>query len=370
MPGRRSRRHITVVPSLPATISVEAARERRRRLGEVQRTEMLWRERFGDYQPTSDIRYEGWSASESARRDYQLRSTALLLAGRVTDTVLNALEERFRADITAATWTAVEDLGYQCLVRRRTRPAGTIGYFVQIECRHPDFVASLFTGIPAEWLGIETIVVYGEPPRPLAELTGEIGGYLRFDQPVHAGHHTVGMTCHHARNFRTLRDYYRTSPQAIETPSPDAQLVAPGDDYRLTQLVEVASDDAVRLAMYHRSRLTRAPKAGRPGEVFDLVETFPHLGHLNRFPSMRIRSPQLRLFGFLNWPPRARFGRPGDSGSWAMDSGAPVWMGMVVAGRPDLGDTYAHCAAALYSVVTAETPAGTGEVQPSSVLRG
>ncbi len=377
---RDRRAPLVVVPPLPATLSLQRAADRRRALSAVDGGEVLWREPYGaweehgaadrDERPRR-MEYGGWSAAEFARRRTQFSSAALLLASRVTDTVLNVLDRRLGFAGQQVRRTVVDDLGYQCLVRRHPRPAGTIGSFVQIECRHPEFLAGLLAEVPQRWLGIETVVVGAEPPRPLGGgLRGEIGGYLQAAWPVWPDANSlVGLTCHHVENFQTVRDYYRTSTDSIETPSPDAQTVIVDGGSAHANVVDAAAGGAVLLAIHHRCALTRAPRPGRAGHVLELVETFPHLGHLNRFPSMRIRSAQRRLFGLLNWPPGATFGRPGDSGSWAVDAAAMAWLGMIVAGRPDLGDTYAHSAEALLHVVQDELNTDNHVLQPRSLVR-
>src|SRR5579859_123780 len=369
-PRRRRRRRIVVVPPVPAAMSLSRARDRHQRITRQDGAISIWRERFDmersdsednrrTQRPTAEFEYPGWSASEYVRRQSQIGSASTLLAARITDTVLNGLEQEFGGDIERASQTAAVDLGYQCIVRH-TGAAGTIGSLVEIECRHPEFVAALLSSVPSNWLGIETVVVYGEPPEPFAG-HGQIGGYLtgftglgQMHGPLTDNGRAVGMTCHHVDRFPPLVDFYRTSPDALETPSPDAQIVQVQDVPGKAAMVYVAFEDAARLIMHHRLRLVRSPRACRYGQVFDIVEAFPLLGKVNRFPSLRIRARQSRLFGVVNWPLSAAFSKPGDSGSWVIDPASMTWIGMVVAGRCDIGDTYAHRAEALYGVISRE----------------
>lgn len=331
---------------MPMRISVESARQRRRNLAES----VSLRESppgFDERRQRDANRGRG-TDNDLLRIDVGQQSVPLSLSARVTDSFLAILADTSDADPDDGSWLA-DEIGYQCIVSPLARP-GTIGYRVEVECLQPEFVASLLQRVPESWHGVETVVRYGEVPSP-AGFAGKMGGVVGFfDSYSSRKVCEFGVTCNHVEKSPVWKSLYHPTPDMRVTSSPDIKLIdidGQGIESRLQ--VSCAENAIIEAAMLHRTRATKAPIAKPDGVVMDLVESFPHLGRINRFPSCRMQTLTRSVMG-LRWP-RSHFSSPGRSGSWVLDPKLRQWLGVIVAGRPASGDAYIHRSAPLLKLI-------------------
>ncbi len=356
---------VVVVPPQPAANSLTQASKRRSKISERIEQTHPWREDWAEREQPRDSRIrrsevEFSSNADVIRLEHQARSAPLLLAARVTDAILNEWDSNFD-ETTRAQGALARDIGYCCTPIRHGRMDGTIGSYVRVETGSPAIVASLLRRVPHDWLAIETMIVHRPRLREF-DSRGQIGGYIETrtmqrNAPYSADH--VGLTCHHVaptyeHYLDAFVDFYRRcdlDAVATDTACPDAKLVQvdalPEDAGRLA----IANPDDVSRSLLNSLLVRRTPGSGSEGLIADEIESFSHLGVINRFPTLRVLPRRRRLFGMLNWPPRASVARAGDSGSWLINAESHLWHGMVVAGRPELGEVYAHRAFPLAAMI-------------------
>lgn len=337
-PNRRQT--ISVVPPVSAGLSVERALQRRAILSDLAGG----RETPPGFEAARPFTERRGDAAEAVRIEIERRSIPLLLAARVTDAVLTILESLWSG--RAFTSRIVDDIAYQCSVRPSDSKRDGIGMRVQIECRQPEFIAQVLRDVSPDYLGIETVVRYGEPPVPLGQ--GVVGGYLDgIAVPPDAGRNFVGMTCHHVElaDEHVLHDFSVPPGPDYATSCPDAKLVLLGQSTVGPEFVNPGTEGAVGQMMRHRHAVTTRPRRRSKGVVLGMMNTFPYQGVLQHFPTLLMHARNWRMLGMTL--PQRPFSKAGDSGSWVVEPVTNSWLGMVIAGDPDTGNVYVNSAEAL-----------------------
>lgn len=365
----------TVVPHSSIDGALLAANERRNLLLRALGGESAWR--FPAEQPPSlferyrEVGPVELNPREASDRSYWLRkeldSTALLLIGRVCDTVTCIV-----LDIAARTGTGFEFswkriapvVSLQRLPRRRTLYRhDRYPYRALISSRSPDIFEDHLKSIPPSWFGIGIEVERKEPPIPLGlcnlpgGMYGQIGGILSI------GNTDFGVTCGHVVARPTCCSAVYVESYEADMSAPDLALVSVNNQgcfdipHRTREIPWFSLDYEERFsperALGTRVTLCRNQGKSRTGIIESYTPAFSHFGPCI-VPSFVVRREQRNRI--IAWPPfGGKFSKEGDSGSWIVDRETGMWYGMIVSGRKC--QSYAHIPEAL--VLAARTKLST-----------
>lgn len=287
----------------------------------------------GDVLERSDLAQavEGAGAAAlAARLRWTLQSDPLLLL----DQVCELIEHFARPSPTHSLSVSLRPL------RAEARTPDAYPWRVVIESSDPNLPAHLHESPVRPSIAVD--FVYAKAPlRPFNRcqagnggLAGVAGGILM--QPSTGRHWST--TCRHVTGDGCMSMAYppgdwsdASTPDAVLLHSDSSCFTRPSAPVDVAPASEADTarlqTSAAPVRKFHPDRPTKL------GWVRYPVGAVHYMGRLIRFPHFSVRPRQWQV-GPLRFPPGV-FSRPGDSGSWVLEEGSRLWLGMVVAGYDD-----------------------------------
>jgi hypothetical protein len=338
-----------VVPDPPASVAAATAESRRRALQEHLATQVesaralrAFRESPVQVSQEQTPFLEGpAAAAELARLRWQLGSSGLLLLERVADVLETLVGSRDGDLVPGSMCVSLETLPrYRTL---RGMPPWRVVVSAPGGLRLENTLADYgrFFGIGVFVRREATFKSFSRCTVGDGGMDGVVGGVLRSRK---SPDDVFLATCRHviAEGCGSLQHpAYATRPDAPDAvllrqtgcfhhPDEHAMPVFPADEAAIARF-QVARTP---LTLHHPERRRRLGWLKYP-----VAAIVGPTGHFIRFPHYSVQPFRYRV-GFLRWPPlRPHFARPGDSGSWVIETSSRIWLGMVVAGFDDHSDT-------------------------------